>query len=72
MLSMLVKLPVCLGEIKMENKFNNKNVSKPSIELHDFYEFLDPKVVEKIKATSAESRSRILADVSEFQSHLQK
>ena len=56
----------------MENKFNNKNVSKPSIELHDFYEFLDPKVVEKIKATSVESRSRILTDVSEFQSHLQK
>jgi undecaprenyl pyrophosphate synthase len=56
----------------MENKFNNKNVSKPNIELHDFYEILDPKVVEKIKSTSEESRSRIIADINEFQSHLQK
>ncbi|MBR3889649.1 hypothetical protein IKJ53_03950 [bacterium] len=56
----------------MENKFNNKNVSKPNIELHDFFEFLDPKVVEKIKATSEESRSRIMSDINEFQSHLQK
>lgn len=52
----------------MENKFNNSNVSRPNIELKDFYEFLDPKVVEKIKATSEESRSRIVSDIEELTS----
>lgn len=52
----------------MEHNFNNKNVSKPSIELKDFYEFLDPKVVEKIKATSEESRQRIVSDIEELTS----
>lgn len=50
----------------MENKFNNSNVSKPNIELKDFFEFLDPKVVEKIKSTSEESRLRIMNDVKEL------
>jgi hypothetical protein len=55
----------------MENEFNfkNSNVSKPKIELDDFFEFLDPKVVQKIKETSEESRSRILNDINEFTSH---
>ena len=47
----------------MENKFNRSGVSKPNIELKDFFEFLDPKVVEKIKATSEESRNRISSDM---------
>ena len=47
----------------MENKFNHSGVSKPNIELNDFFEFLDPKVVKKIKATSEESRNRISSDM---------
>lgn len=46
-----------------KNKFKHSGVSKPNIELKDFYEFLDSKVVEKIKATSEESRSRIIGDI---------
>lgn len=58
----------------MENNYNfdNKAMSKPQIELSDFFEFLDPKVVEKIKSTSQESLSRITNDVNEFTSHLNK
>ena len=49
-----------------KNKFNHSGVSKPNIELKDFFEFLDPKVVEKIKSTSDESRLRIMNDVKEL------
>lgn len=53
----------------MEKKCSG--VSKPKIELKDFYEFLDPKVVEKIKQTPKNSVKRIADDVKEFQSHLE-
>ena len=43
------------------------NMTKPTIELDDFFEFLDPKVVEKIMQTSAESRSRIVQDVQSYE-----
>ena len=44
-----------------------KNVTKPTIELDDFFEFLDPKVVEKIMKTPEESRSRIVRDISSYE-----
>ena len=43
------------------------SVTKPTIELDDFFEFLDPKVVEKIMQTPAESRSRIVQDVQNYE-----
>ena len=49
------------------DKIANKNVTKPTIELDDFFEFLDPKVVEKIMQTSEESRSRIVKDIHSYE-----
>ena len=45
----------------------NSNVTRPVIELDDFYDLLDPKVVEKIKQTSLEERKRITESVSEYE-----
>ena len=50
-----------------ENKIFSENVTKPVIELDDFFEYLDPKVVEKILQTSAEARTRIIQDVQQYE-----
>lgn len=42
-------------------------VTKPTIELDDFFAYLDPKVVEKIMQTPEESRSRIVRDVHQYE-----
>ena len=42
-------------------------VTKPNIELEDFYSLLDPKVVEKIKQTSKEHRERIMNDAKQYE-----
>lgn len=49
------------------NNIENKNMTKPTIELDDFFEFLDPKVVAKIMQTSDESRSRIVKDIHSYE-----
>ena len=52
----------------MKNKEVSKNgVSKPSIELEDFYSYLDPKVVEKIKKTPTDSKERISNNVRQYE-----
>lgn len=52
--------------MKDNDKFKHSAVSKPEIELKDFFEFLDPKVVQKIQSTSEESRTRISNDIEEL------
>ena len=42
-------------------------MTKPTIELEDFYSLLDPKVVEKIKQTSKEHRERIMNDAKQYE-----
>lgn len=49
---------------------SKNGVTKPTIELEDFFSLLDPKVVEKIKQTSKENRQRIMNDVKQFESDL--
>lgn len=56
---------------KMDRKINENGMTKPSIELDDFYSLLDPKVVEKIKSTSQESISRISNDVNNIEYEIQ-
>ena len=41
----------------INTNLSKSGITKPSIELDDFFAYLDPKVVEKIKQTS-EIRSR--------------
>ena len=45
----------------------NSGMTKPTIELDDFFAYLDPKVVEKIMQTPEESRSRIVKDVHQYE-----
>lgn len=57
------------------NGSNNTNLSKsgitkPSIELDDFFAYLDPKVVEKIKQTSEEEKTRISNDINNYEYEL--
>lgn len=59
-------------EIKPEKaeksqQINKSGVTKPTIELDDFFAYLDPKVVEKIMQTPEESRSRIVKDVHQYE-----
>ena len=42
-------------------------MTKPNIELEDFYSLLDPKVVEKIKQTSQEHKDRISNDIKQYE-----
>lgn len=52
----------------MENKEVSKSgMSKPSIELEDFYSYLDPKVVEKIKKTPIDSKERISNNIQQYE-----
>ena len=55
----------------MNRKSNENGMTRPSIELDDFYSLLDPKVVEKIKATTKESISRISDDVKNLEYEIQ-
>ena len=48
-------------------RFTNSSMTRPTIELDDFFAYLDPKVVEKIKQTSEEDRQRILHDVQQYE-----
>lgn len=52
----------------MENKnISKKGITKPTIELDDFFELLDSKIVEKIKNTSIESKNRISNNVHQYE-----
>ena len=52
----------------MENKEVSKsNMTKPTIELDDFFSYLDPKVVEKIKMTPSDSKERISNDIQQYE-----
>ena len=62
-----------MNEFEKEKGSNTKQnlakngVSKPTIELNDFFEYLDSKVVEKIKQTPKEDIERISNDVSQYE-----
>ena len=52
----------------MEHKNDSINrMTKPSIELDDFFSYLDPKVVEKIKQTPIDSKTRISNDIHQYE-----
>lgn len=64
-----------MSDIKKSIGSDNTNLSKngitkPSIELDDFFAYLDPKVVDKIKQTSKEDRERISKDVQQYEYEL--
>ena len=46
---------------------SNNKMTKPTIELDDFFEHLDSKIVEKIKNTSLESRERISKNIHQYE-----
>lgn len=48
----------------------NNGMTKPTIELDDFFAYLDPKVVEKIKQTSEADRERISNDIHNYEYEL--
>lgn len=60
------------SDIERTNSSNLKKngITKPSIELDDFFAYLDPKVVEKIKQTSEEDRARIVDGVRQYEYEL--
>lgn len=51
----------------------NINMTSPikSVQLNDFFEFLDAKTVEKIKATPQETLDRISKDVINMESDIE-
>ena len=60
------------SDIEKQGSKENTNVSKsgmtkPAIELDDFFAYLDPKVVEKIKQTSKDDIARISKDVQNYE-----
>jgi hypothetical protein len=46
---------------------SKNGMTKPTIELDDFFAYLDPKVVEKIMQTPEASRARIVKDVNQYE-----
>lgn len=50
----------------MINMQETESGIKP-VELDDFFEFLDTKTVQKIKETSADSKSRIMNDIAQIE-----
>lgn len=53
--------------VEQESLIAKSGVTRPTIELDDFFAYLDPKVVEKIMQTSEESRSRIVKDMCQYE-----
>ena len=56
--------------LNTQQNLAKSGVSKPTIELNDFFEYLDSKVVEKIKQTSKEDIERISNDVNQYEYEL--
>lgn len=46
---------------------SKNGITRPSIELDDFFSLLDTKVVEKIKQTSKEERERIVNNIKQYE-----
>jgi hypothetical protein len=46
---------------------NLNGMTRPTIELDDFFAYLDPKVVEKIKQTSEADRERISKNIQDYE-----
>ena len=58
------------SDIKKSDKLQQigkDGITKPTIELDDFFAYLDPKVVEKILQTPENSRARIVKDVQQYE-----
>ena len=49
---------------------SKNGITRPSIELDDFFAYLDPKVVKKIKETSEQDRQRITNDIQQYEYEL--
>lgn len=56
-----------LENLEKADVIAKSGVTKPTIELDDFFAYLDPKVVEKIMQTPEESRSRIVKDMNQYE-----
>lgn len=56
--------------LNTQQNLAKSGMSKPNIELNDFFEYLDSKVVEKIKQTSKEDIERISNDVNQYEYEL--
>ena len=54
----------------INTNLSKSGITKPSIELDDFFAYLDPKVVEKIKQTSEAEKSRISNDINNYEYEL--
>lgn len=54
-------------KVNSEEKIAGKGVTNPSVELDDFFEYLDPKVVEKIVQMPEKTRARIVKDVQQYE-----
>ncbi|MCM1265643.1 MAG: hypothetical protein NC200_05530 [Candidatus Gastranaerophilales bacterium] len=50
-----------------KQSISKSGVTKPTIELDDFFAYLDPKVVEKIMETPEESRTRIVQEIHQYE-----
>ncbi|MCR5265147.1 MAG: hypothetical protein K6E29_00965 [Cyanobacteria bacterium RUI128] len=65
-----------MNNFENENGSNTKQnlsksgITKPDIELQDFFEYLDSKVVDKIKNTPKEDIERIGHDVNQYEYEL--
>ena len=60
------KMCKCVVRRKTMEHSNNK-ITKPTIELDDFFEHLDSKIVENIKNTSMESKERISRNIHQYE-----
>ena len=56
-----------IGSENTKMNLSKNGITRPSIELDDFYSLLDRKVVDKIKSTPKESLKRIADDVSNYE-----
>ena len=55
---------------KDNTNVSRNGVTRPTIELDDFFAYLDPKVVEKIKQTSEDDIARISKTVQDYEYEL--
>ena len=56
-----------IENVEKKQALGKNGVTKPNIELDDFFNYLDPKVVDKIMSTPEGSRSRIVKDIHQYE-----
>ena len=56
-----------IENVEKKQALSKNGVTKPYIEFDDFFNYLDPKVVDKIMSTPEESRSRIVKDIHQYE-----